>query len=292
MKNSLVTLLSLGIIASVVAAPRSSDLSVEYLNSEQAMREDEYANSLARRDWLKNRLVLQLGTGSKVASYGEPGMFKNYGIGAEYIAGIPVGRMVLHPSLFVGYGWLPELSDMAFDGVVHTPPLQSGTAWRVGFGFYFFEKLPLHLALSISYSNAAYYDHEKTDDANSHAFISPEGASDGYRSIIKASGWNFDAAVVALTNSWYYLAFNVGMSYTAKAGTETGFDFPDESAANPSLYRISSGDVVSRVIREDGIKQWNPSVGLTVGFALPELFPDDTEVRRREREQARAKHRL
>lgn len=286
MKRYLIALLSFGVVASAVAAPRSSDLTAEYLNSEQAMREDEYANSLARRDWLRNRLIFQIGTGSKVGAYGEPGMFKNFGIGAEYIFGIPIGRITIHPALFGGFSWLGEHADMAFDGVAETSPLQGGTAYRIGLSFYFFPTLPLHAALSFSYSDAAYYDHEKMDDANMNE------ASDNLRGLIKASGFSIDASVVALTNSWYYLAFNIGLSITGGAGTETGFGDPAESSSNPSMYRISNGDLVSRVISSKGIAKYNPSIGLTVGFSLPELFPDDTEVRRRERDRARARLQL
>ena len=91
--------------ASAFAAPRSEDLSAEYLNSEQAMREDEYATSLARRDYLRNRLIVEAGVGSKMGAYGEPGMFKSYGFGVEYIFAIPIGRFALHPAPFFSYGF-------------------------------------------------------------------------------------------------------------------------------------------------------------------------------------------
>ena len=283
MKKSLLLFVLL-CAASSFAAQRSADLSAEYLNSEQAMREDEYATSLARRDYLRNRLIVEAGTGSRMAAYGEPGMFKSYGVGAEYIFAIPVGRVTLHPSLFASFGWLPELKDAAWDGVADDValPLESSTVWRVGLSYYFFQKLPLHLAVSVSYGTA-YYDHEKMDDANA------AGRSDGLRGIIKTTGWNFDAAVVALSDSWYYLSLNVGMSYSGAPGTETGYDDPDESETNQSKYRLSNGDIASRTISTGGIDAWNPSIGLTVGFAFWDFFPDDTEARYRERQRARAK---
>ena len=285
MKKSLLLFVLL-CAASSFAAQRSADLSAEYLNSEQAMREDEYATSLARRDYLRNRLIVEAGTGSRMAAYGEPGMFKSYGVGAEYIFAIPVGRVTLHPSLFASFGWLPELKDAAWEGVDEAAadalPLESSTVWRVGLSYYFFQKLPLHLAVSVSYGTA-YYDHEKMDDANA------AWSSDGLRGIIKTTGWNFDAAVVALSDSWYYLSLNVGMSYSGAPGTETGYDDPDESKTNQSKYRLSNGDLASRTISTGGIDAWNPSIGLTVGFAFWDFFPDDTEKRYRERQRARAK---
>ena len=272
--------------ASVFAAPRSEDLSAEYLNSEQAMREDEYATSLARRDYLRNRLIVEAGVGSKMGAYGEPGMFKSYGFGVEYIFAIPIGRFALHPAPFFSYGFFPELDDPAWEGVsgaeADAIPLEGGSAWRAGLSFYFFQKLPLHLAVSVSYGTA-YYDNEKMDAAND------AGKSDGLRSLIKTNGWNFDVAVVALTDSWYYLSFNVGVSYSGAPGTETGYDDPKESDTNPSMYRLSNGDLASRVVDPDGISKWNPSIGLTVGFAFWDFFPDDTEKRYRERQRARAK---
>ena len=283
MKKSLLLFVLLG-AAAAFAEQRSADLSAEYLNSEQAMREDEYATSLARRDYLRNRLIVEAGTGSRMAAYGEPGMFKSYGFGAEYIFAIPIGRVTLHPAPFFSVGWLPELKDAAWDGVADDValPLESSTVWRVGLSYYFFQKLPLHLAVSVSYGTA-YYDHEKMDDANA------AGRSDGLRGIIKTTGWNFDAAVVALSDSWYYLSFNVGMSYSGAPGTETGYDDPDESETNQSKYRLSNGDIASRTISTGGIDAWYPSIGLTVGFAFWDFFPDDTEKRYRERQRARAK---
>ncbi len=39
------------------------------------------------------------------------------------------------------------------------------------------------------------------------------------------------------------------------------------------------------MIDKDGISKFGLVFGITIGFALPEFFPDATEIRRREREK-------
>ena len=42
-----------------------------------------------------------------------------------------------------------------------------------------------------------------------------------------------------------------------------------------------------RVVDPKGMSKTGIVFGIAIGYALPELFPDDTEKRRREREKAR-----
>ncbi len=192
-------------------------------------------------------------------------MFKSWGFGVEYIT-------LWHASVFGSYGVVPQLADR----VPTEPDLEGGSAWRVGAGYYFFQKLPLHLGLSASYGTA-FYDHEAKPTCNDG---STTVGCDALRKIILTQGWSFDANIVYLSNSWYYLNLNVGMAYNGKA--EPG------SSTNPSKALDPINNVPFDLTEKDGgIAAWNPVIGLTVGFAFWEFFPDPTEIRRRERERAR-----
>jgi hypothetical protein len=82
---------------------------------------------------------------------------------------------------------------------------------------------------------------------------------------------------------------------------ETGVG--DEDTDNPSFYKLETpmtdtdgnvymdwdGEWGSRVVDPKGMSKTGIVFGIAVGYALPELFPDDTEKRRREREKARAR---
>ena len=48
-----------------------------------------------------------------------------------------------------------------------------------------------------------------------------------------------------------------------------------------------NGEWGSKVVNKDGMNKTGIVFGIAIGYALPELFPDDTEKRRREREKAR-----
>jgi type IV pilus assembly protein PilQ len=50
-----------------------------------------------------------------------------------------------------------------------------------------------------------------------------------------------------------------------------------------------TGEWGSRVVDPKGMSKTGIVFGIAIGYALPELFPDDTEKRRREREKARAR---
>ncbi len=224
---------------------------------EEDQRADEYANSLRRRDWLKDRLMLQIGMGSRYPFMGETGMGMGFGAGAEYITR-------WHFGLYGSFGFLPKGTDTDFDDI----ELEGGTGYKVGLNYYLFPKNPLHLGLSVSYGTV-YFDHNvKPDD-------------DGIRPLIKVDGVQFDAIIAYLTNEWYYLQFSFGMYYAPKLAKK------DES--NPSLRWTDKRQeaLESAVVNEDGMSKTGIVFGIAIGYALPEFFPDDTEKRRREREKER-----
>ena len=223
---------------------------------EEDQRADEYANSLRRRDWLKDRLMLQIGLGSRYPFMGETGMGMGFGAGAEYITR-------WHFGLYGSFGFLPKGTDTDFDDI----ELEGGTGYKVGLNYYLFPKNPLHLGLSVSYGTV-YFDHNVKPD-------------DGIRPLIKVDCFQFDAIIAYLTNEWYYLQFSFGMYYAPKLAKK------DES--NPSLRWTDKRQeaLESAVVNEDGMSKTGIVFGIAIGYALPEFFPDDTEKRRREREKER-----
>ena len=223
---------------------------------EEDQRADEYANSLRRRDWLKDRLMLQIGMGSRYPFMGETGMGMGFGAGAEYITR-------WHFGLYGSFGFLPKGTDTDFDDI----ELEGGTGYKVGLNYYLFPKNPLHLGLSVSYGTV-YFDHNVKPD-------------DGIRPLIKVDGFQFDAIIAYLTNEWYYLQFSFGMYYAPKLAKK------DES--NPSMrWKDKKKEALeSAVVNNDGMNKTGIVFGIAIGYALPEFFPDDTEKRRREREKER-----
>ena len=131
------------------------------------------------------------------------------------------------------------------------------------------------MGISISYGTV-YFDHD----------INPV---DNVRSLIKVEGIQGDILITYLTNEWYYLQFSIGGYYAPDLAKDKN------SGDNPSftLSEDSRTDAqesyVTRVENQDGMKKTGIVFGIAVGYALPELFPDDTEKRRREREKARAR---
>ena len=224
---------------------------------EEEQRADEYANSLRRRDWLKDRLMLEIGMGSRSPFMGETGMGMGFGAGAEYITRWHVG-------LYASYGFLPKGTDTDFDDI----QLEGGSGYKVGRTYYLFPKNPLHLGFSVSYGTV-YFDHD----------VTPE---DGVRPLIKTDGYQFDVLITYLTNEWYYLQFSFGMYYAPDLGKakEENMSF---------RYDKVRKTWVSRVVNEDGMSKTGIVFGITIGYAFPEFFPDDTEKRRREREKERSR---
>lgn len=241
---------------------------------EEEQRQDEYANSERRRDWLRNRLIFQVGMGSRYSFMGETGLGMSFGVGAEYI-------LPFHLGVYGSFGFLPKGTDNAFEQW----DLEGGTGWKAGINYYLFPKNPLHLGLSFSYGTV-YYDHDVEPDAS------------GMRPIIKVEGFQGDILITYLTNEWYYLQFSVGMYYAPKLAKNPKQGV-DETTDNPSWRENKDSDGfwinnkpntwTSKVENEDGMKKTGIVFGIAVGYALPELFPDDTEKRRREREKARAR---
>ena len=223
---------------------------------EEDQRADEYANSLRRRDWLKDRLMLEIGMGSRMPFMGETGMGMGFGAGVEYITRWHIGA-------YASFGFLPKGTDTDFDDI----ELEGGTGYKVGLNYYLFPKNPLHLGLSVSYGTV-YFDHN----------VKPEY---GVRPLIKVNGVQFDALITYLTNEWYYLQFSFGMYYSPELAKK------DES--NPSLRWTDKRQeaLESAVVNEDGMSKTGIVFGIAIGYALPEFFPDDTEKRRREREKER-----
>ena len=224
---------------------------------EEDQRADEYANSLRRRDWLKDRLMLEIGMGSRYPFMGETGMGMGFGAGVEYITRWHIGA-------YASFGFLPKGTDTDFDDI----ELEGGTGYKVGINYYLFPKNPLHLGLSVSYGTV-YFDHNvKPDDSN-------------VRPLIKVNGVQADAIIAYMTNEWYYLQFSFGMYYAP--------DLAKKDKNNPSLREKSITDdtLESAVVNEDGMSQTGIVFGIAIGYALPEFFPDDTEKRRREREKER-----
>lgn len=246
----------------LTAAQRKEQLERKKFEEEQ--RQDEYANSERRRDWLRNRLIFQVGMGSRYAFMGETGMGMSFGIGAEYI-------LPFHLGVYGSFGFLPKGTDNAFDDW----ELEGGSGWKAGINYYLFPKDPLHLGVSVSYGTV-YFDHD----------IIPEN---NLRSLIAVDGLQFDVLIAYMTNEWYYLQFSIGAYYAPKLAKDKN------SGENPS-FRLSADSqteaqesYTTRVENPDGMNKTGIVFGIAVGYALPELFPDDTEKRRREREKARAR---
>lgn len=240
--------------ATPVATSKYGD-HVSRKNFEAKQRDDEFANSLRRRDWLKDRLILQLGLGSRSPVMGETGIGMGFGAGAEYITRWHLGA-------YASIGMVPSGVDNYFPDIT----LQDGMGWKIGLNYYLFPKNPLHLGLSVSYGTV-HFDHDVVADE----------ANGMLRSMIMLEGYQFDILVTYLTNEWYYLQFAFGIYYVPNAqDTETSF----------RTKSATSFDLVSRVVNPDGIPKVGLVFGITIGFAFPEFFPDDTEVRRRARERS------
>ena len=269
-------------VAGMSAAQRRDFFSRKKFEEEQRL--DEYANSERRRDWLKDRLIFELGLGSRMPFMGENGI--GFGAGVEYITRWHIGA-------FASFGFLPKTKDSEFEEW----QLEGGSGYKVGINYYLFPKNPLHLGLSASYGSV-YFDHD----------IIPN--KDGLRSLIKVDGFQFDALITYMTSEWYYLQFSFGFYYAPKLAkkpqkwdiaTETG----DETTDNPSFrkreievgkdelgnpkYDWDDGRWDSRVVKSNGMSKMGIVFGVTIGYAFPEFFPDDTEKRRRQREKERNK---
>ena len=247
-------------MAGMTAAQRTDFLARKKFEEEQRL--DEYANSERRRDWLKDRLIFELGLGSRMPFMGESGIGMGLGAGIEYITRWHVGA-------FASFGMLPKVKDNEFDYM----ELEGGTGYKIGINYYFFPKIPIHLGLSVSYGTV-YFDHDMEPDENN------------LRKLISVNGYQFDVLISYLSNEWYYLQFSIGMYY-APALTKS----PDK---NPSFKKTKDSQTevedtyASRVVNKpNGMDSKGIVFGVTIGYSFPEFFPDDTEKRRRQREKER-----
>ncbi|MCL2283632.1 MAG: hypothetical protein FWC26_10000 [Fibromonadales bacterium] len=238
---------------------------------EEDQRADEYATSLRRRDWLKDRLILQLGMGTKYPVMGSN--WFGFGAGAEYITR-------WHASAFLTAGFIPGHKDPVFDAY----ELDGGMGWRVGLAYYLFPKNPIHLGFQVSYGTV-FYDHEADPGMNDAGEILTT------RSIIICRGYEFDVTISYLSDQWYFLQAIIGV-YTIGNGKKDGGN--SWGRTNDSWkYDILEQKYVSLVTTDsDNANQAIPPVGIVfgigIGFAFEEFFPDETEIRRRERENSRS----
>ena len=248
-------------MAGMSAAQRKDFLTRKKFEEDQ--RADEYANSERRRDWLKDRLIFELGLGSRMPFQGETGMGMGMGFGVEYITRWHVGA-------YASFGFLPKVKDIEFEYW----ELEGGTGYKIGLNYYFFQKLPIHLGLSASYGTV-YFDHDITPVDNK------------LRKLITVKGYQFDVLVSYLTNEWYNLQFSFGFYYAP--------DLAKSPENNPSFAKTEDSKTeavdtyASRVVNKDGMPKMGIVFGVTIGYAFPEFFPDDTEKRRRQREKERNK---
>jgi len=239
---------------------------------EEDQRADEYATSLRRRDWLKDRLILQLGMGSKYPVMGKD--WFGFGAGVEYITS-------WHASAFISGGFIPASTDPSFPDNF---TLDGGLGWRVGLAYYLFPKSPIHLGFQVSYGTV-FYDHEASPP------IDAEGNIGDVRSIIICRGYEFDVTISYLSDQWYFLQAIVGV-YSIGNGLKDG---GNKWGRTNDSWALDDKDKIYSLVTTDASNtdQAIPPVGMVfgigIGFAFEEFFPDDTEIRRREREAGRSK---
>jgi hypothetical protein len=91
--------------------------------------------------------------------------------------------------------------------------------------------------------------------------------------------------ITYLDYQWYYLTFNVGYALV----TNDNSVVTRVEKYNP-LNPISDAERTETkyiAVEDKSLGTEHFVVGFGVGFALPDMFPDVTELRRREREDAR-----
>ncbi len=235
---------------------------------EEDQRADEYATSLRRRDWLKDRLILELGMGTKFPVMGAN--WFGFGAGVEYITR-------WHASAFLTGGFIPAHDDPAYPDEYS---LDGGMGWRVGLAYYLFPKSPIHLGFQASYGTV-FYDHESKP--------SNFEAGDRTRKLITCLGYEFDISITYLSDQWYFLQAMIGV-YTIGNGLKDGGN--TWGRTNDS-WGVDDDDKIYSLVTEIDKGEAIPPVGIVfgigIGFAFDEFFPDDTEIRRREREGTRGK---
>lgn len=246
---------------------------------EEEQRADEYATSLRRRDWLKDRLILSAGMGTKYPAMGAE--WFGFGAGVEYITR-------WHAAASLSAGFIPSSEDRSHPDNF---TLDGGMGWRLGLAYYMFPKSPIHLGFHVSYGTV-FFDHKSKPDGFPDANnITPEDLEKKWTlPIILCRGYEFDISVTYLSDQWYFLQAMIGV-YTIGNGLKDGGN--SWGRTNNSWYwDPEEGKHYSLVSSSNREKTAIPSVGvvfgLSVGFAFNEFFPDDTEIRRRERERERS----
>ena len=243
---------------------------------EEDQRADEYANSLRRRDWLKDRLILELGMGTKFPVMGAN--WFGFGAGVEYITR-------WHVSAFLTGGFIPRHDDPAFPELYS---LDGGMGWRIGLAYYMFPKSPIHLGLQFSYGTV-FYDHESPPEDLEN------NAETGTRKLISCRGYELDLSITYLSDQWYFLQALLGV-YTIGNGLKDGGN--TWGRTNDSWRRGRPEDLEPEFVslvtvdsrnKDEAIPPVGVVFGIGIGFAFEEFFPDDTEIRRREREDTRSK---
>jgi len=244
---------------------------------EEDQRADEYATSLRRRDWLKDRLIMEIGLGTKFPVMGEN--WFGFGASVEYITR-------WHLAAFASVGFIPAHDDpVGFEVQNPEDPskeanytLDGGMGWRVGIAYYMFPKNPIHLGFHLSYGTV-YYDHKAEPNEGSLT-----------RELILCRGYEFDISITYLSDQWYFLQALIGMYYIG-SGKVDGKPGNKWGMSNDSwVYDQVENETVSLVTQKDSrpndaIPPYGVVFGLGIGFAFEEFFPDDTEIRRREREK-------
>ena len=248
---------------------------------EEEQRADEYANSLRRRDWLKDRLIFEMGMGTKFPVMGAN--WFGFGAGVEYITR-------WHASAFLTGGFIPSHDDPVFNEY----NLDGDMGWRFGLAYYLFPKNPIHLGFQVSYGTV-FYDHQaKPREVKDEQGNPKEGT---LREILLCHGYEFDVTVSYLSDQWYFLqailgVYTIGNGIKAKGVQGKDNSFDSWGRSNPSWEYTYKDGYVSRVTVDkqgEAIPPVGIVFGIGIGFALEEFFPDDTELRRRERESSRTK---
>jgi len=279
-KQISILLILLLLCANIVWAQRSVVLDDRAARKqwEEDQRADEYANSLRRRDWLKDRLILEMGMGTKFPAMGAN--WFGFGAGVEYIT-------KWHASGFFTAGFIQSHDDPVFDEYT----LDGSGGWRLGFAYYLFPKNPIHLSFQASYGTV-FYDHVSEPKS------SISGKDTVYvRPILLCYGYELDAVVSYLSDQWYFLQAIVGVYTIGNGIKDKDKGIISWGRSNPSWKRNETArpgesPYISKVEENNGkggIPPYGVVFGVGVGFAFEELFPDDTELRRRERESNKAK---
>jgi hypothetical protein len=104
-------------------------------------------------------------------------------------------------------------------------------------------------------------------------------------------GYEFDIAISYLSDQWYFLQAIIGMYYIGnglkddpKGEGKTGLGLENPSWGWKDDTQREIVNLVTDKSRDYAIPPYGVVFGIGIGFAFDEFFPDDTEIRRRERE--------